>query len=285
MENIDKIKIRELYETKRKRLNFSNAQAAAAAGTKGSTISQVFNGKYPANDEAIYRLLARWTDYDAQGWKLVETVNYRFIHHAILDAKNGSLMYALTGSAGSGKTVAMKQFVQTYPNSFLVRCDEFWTRQQFLQETLTQLGRDHNGQSIGQMMNMITKALLQLDKPVIMFDEADKLNNAVFHLFISLYNRLEDNCGIVLAATSHLNTRFERGLARNLKGYYEMWSRIGRKPVECIAIKAKDVKAICQANGIEDDHQVKLISQESQGDLRRVKRACHKYRLAIESVN
>ncbi|MEZ5195076.1 MAG: AAA family ATPase [Bacteroidales bacterium] len=285
MENIDKNKVKELFEAKRKRLNFSYAQAASAAGTKSSTLSQVFSGKYPANDEGIYKLLAHWVGYDTQGWKLVATINYQFIQRTIMDARQNSHMYALVGSAGSGKTVAQKQFASEYPNSFLIRCDEFWTRQQFLQEVLTQMGRDPNGQSIAQMINMITKVLLQLDRPVLMFDEADKLSNAVFQMFISLYNRLEDNCGIVLTATEHLTRRLEKGLARNLKGYAEMWSRIGRKPVECISAKFRDIKEICQANGFDDEHQIKLIAQESQGDLRRVKRACHKYRLATESVN
>lgn len=285
MENIDKNKVKELFEAKRKRLNFSYAQAASAAGTKSSTLSQVFSGKYAANDEGIYKLLAHWVGYDTQGWKLVETINYQFIQRTIMDARKNAHMYALVGAAGTGKTVAQKQFAGEYPNSFLIRCDEFWTRQQFLQEILTQMGRDPNGQSIAQMINMITKVLLQLDRPVLMFDEADKLSNAVFQMFISLYNRLEDNCGIVLTATEHLTRRLEKGLARNLKGYAEMWSRIGRKPVECIGTKPRDVKNICHANGIDDDHQINLIAQECQGDLRRVKRACHRYRLAVEQTN
>lgn len=285
MENLDKDKIRELYEAKRKRLNFSNAQAAAAAGTKSSTISLVFSGKYKANDAGIYKLLAHWVDFDTQGWKLAPTINYRFIHRTILDAKQNATMYALVGAAGTGKTVAMRQFAGENANSFLIRCDEFWTRQQFLQEILTQMGRDPNGMSIGQMISVITKVVLQLHEPVLMFDEADKLSNPVFQLFISLYNRLEDQCGIIIAATSHLTSRLDKGVKRNRKGYAEIWSRIGRKPVECMGVRAKDIKGVCEANGVTDDHRIKLIAQESEGDLRRVKRACHKYRLAVEQVN
>lgn len=285
MENLDKNKIRELFEAKRKRLNFSYAQAAAAAGTKSSTISQVFAGKYQANDTGIYKLLAHWVDYDTQGWKLVPTINFQFIQRTILDAKKEANMYALVGSAGTGKTVAMRQFAGENPNSFLIRCDEFWTRQQFLSEILMQMGRDPNGQSVSQMIVTITKGILQMHEPVLMFDEADKLSNPVFQLFISLYNRLEDQCGIILAATNHLKIRLDKGVKRNTKGYAEIWSRIGSKPVECIAIKAKDVTKICHINGVLDERRISIIEQESEGDLRRVKRACHKYRLAADQVN
>lgn len=285
MEQSDKFKIKALFESKCKRLGFSIAQGATASGTKSSTISQVFSGKYGANDEAIYKLLANWVDYDTQGWKLVETQNFRFIHRILMDAKQNATMYALVGAAGAGKTVALRQFAAENPNSFLIRCDEFWTRQQFLQEILMQMGRDASGQSISQMINTITRVILQLDHPILKFDEADKLSNAVFQLFISLYNRLEDQCGIILTATHHLTSRLEKGVARNRKGYAEIWSRIGRKPVECVMLKSKDIKAICAANGVIDEHEIGIIEQDCQGDLRRVKRACHKYMLAVESVN
>jgi DNA transposition AAA+ family ATPase len=281
MEQIDKNKIRQLFEEKRARLNFSVSQAATAAGTKSSTLSAVFSGKYGANDEGIYKLLALWVDYDIN-WNMVETAPLRFIHKFNQDAKENSFMYLIIGSAGAGKTGAQRYFAQHNPNSFLIRCDAYWTTQQFLQEIMVQIGRDPGGMNVAQLISMITRVLLQLDKPVLFFDEVDKLSNQCFQLFISLYNRLEDRCGIVLTGAHYMFNRMDKGVKRNSKGYAEIWSRLGRKAIYCPAMKLNDCTAICTANGVQDEHQIKVIFEESDGDIRRVKKSIHAYKKMIE---
>lgn len=280
MEKQVKEKIKELFKAKCKQLELSQGRAAVAAGTKGATISQVFSGKYAANDEAVYRLLARWVGYDAHQWQVVPTVNFKFMTRILDAASMNGQAYMVVGSAGFGKTEAQKHYATTHRNAFHLRCDEFWTKQMFLHELLKQMGKDHGWQSLPEMMQNITNSILQMDNPIIMIDEADKLRNDVLYLFISLYNRLEDHCGLVMCGTDHLSKRIDRGLKFNWKGYHEIFSRVGRKPVELVKTKSADVKAICVANGIVEDQIVQQITHECQGDLRRVKRAVDRQKLA-----
>lgn len=279
MTTADKNQIKQLFIQKCERMGYSQARGAVAAGTKGTTVSQVFSGKYPANDEQVYRLIAKWVDYEPNGWQLAETVNFKFIATVLKDAQQNAHVYAITGTAGSGKTETQKHYTRTNRNVFMLRCDEFWDKKTFLREILTHMGRDYSGHTLAEMMDAITRALLQLDKPLLIIDEADKLSNPVLYLFISLYNRLEGSCGLVITATGHLTVRLKRGLALNRKGYAEIWSRIGRKPVECSQIKPKDVKAICLKNGVTDQNQIQRIIDECEGDLRRVKVGVHRVRL------
>jgi len=283
MTNQDKTTIRALFESKLKALQISRQQAAVMAGTKGSTLSQVFNGKYGADDSAIWRLLARWVGYDEKQWQLAPTVNYKLIHRLLHDAAANGHAFAITGPAGAGKTAAMADYARQHPNVYHLRCDEFWNKQLFLQELLKQMGRDRGWQSLPDMMATVSATLLQQERPLIIIDEADKLRNDVLYLFISLYNRLEDHCGLVMTATGHLTKRLDRGLKFNWKGYAEIWSRIGRKPLPLVRTRAADVKLICRANGLDDELEMARIASECDGDLRRVKREVHRWKLMVRS--
>jgi len=122
---------------------------------------------------------------------------------------------------------------------------------------------------------MVREAIRQLKRRegvLIVLDEADKLSDQVLHFFITIYNKLEDTVGIVLCATQYLKKRIERGAMNNRKGYKEIYSRIGRKFVPMPVVNRGDVKAVCMANGLEDRREIERIIEDSDNDLRRVKR-------------
>ncbi len=279
MNTIDKNKIKEMFQAKCTMMQLSQEKGAVAAGTKGTTVSQVFNGTYPANDDAVYKLLAIWVDYKNLNWNIAETVNYKFISNLLTDAKVNGKVYAIIGDAGCGKTFTMKRFSEKVPNAFMLCCAEYWNRKQFLRELLSKMGREYGGLTVNEMMELAITSLLAMNSPIIMMDEADKLSDQVLYFFITLYNRLEDQCGLIMSATPHLTRRLERGRNTNKKGYAEIWSRINSKPVVCEKTREKDVKAVCIANGIEDMATIKIIFQECEGDLRRVKTGIHRSKL------
>jgi hypothetical protein len=95
------------------------------------------------------------------------------------------------------------------------------------------------------------------------------------YFFITLYNNLEDHCGIVLCATNHLAKRIQRGRKLNKKGYNEIFSRKGRRFIELQGISTADVTAICMANGLTEAGKIREVMEECENDLRRVKRKVH----------
>lgn len=123
------------------------------------------------------------------------------------------------------------------------------------------------------MMETIVDTLKRKESPLIVLDEADKLSDQVLYFFISLYNQLEDHCGIIMTATKYLRARIEKGLRLNRKGYAEIFSRIGRKFVELPLLNSEDVAAVCVANGVSEAKAINGIVDEAEGDLRRVKRS------------
>ena len=120
---------------------------------------------------------------------------------------------------------------------------------------------------------------------LIIFDEADKLPESVFQYFISMYNNLEDRCGVVFLSTDYIKRRISNGLRYGRKGYKEIFSRIGRKYFDLEPTSAQDVYAICTANGITSREDIDKIIKEGDGydfDLRRVKKSVHRMKRVKE---
>lgn len=279
----DKVEIKRLFEEKRKRLELSQEQAATQAGSKGSTVSAVFSGKYGADDTAIYKLLADWVGFNQGELKIVETKNFLLMNETLNEARNSRDMFAIIGEAGYGKTVAQRYYAQENKNCFLIRCEEFWLQGDLLNEILRQLGRSGIYKP-KEAFELIYNTLVTLDKPLLMFDEPDKLKNIVLRTFISMFNRFENKCAITLTGTQYLHDRLKRGKDLNKKGFKELWSRIGGNPIQLHTTSVRDIRKILFENGITDEVEVNKIISESKGDLRAVKRGIQRNKIELATA-
>lgn len=275
MENLKKQQIANALRTYCDRYASQNKAANSLKNVSAATISQMLNGNWELIKDDMWRNVAAQIGYKDEKWAAVETSNYLRMLELLNDVKANSLVMGITGDAGTGKTFACKQYAESNKQVYLLCCNEYWNRKLFLTELLTALGRDYTGFTVGEMMNEAVRVLKMQESPLIILDEADKLSDQVLYFFITLYNQLEDECGIVLCATSHLEKRILRGIKLNKKGYNEIWSRLGRKCVKLKGVTAADVAAICEVNGITDRARVESVIADCESDLRRVKRRVH----------
>lgn len=249
-------------------------------GVSSATISQILNGNTELVADSMWtniekQLRLKLGKRSSQEWQIVQTQDFKLLFGLFSDAQNYANVFGIVGDAGTSKTTAIKEYAADNTNVYSLSCSEFWNKKYFLQELLQAMGRDFSGLTVAEMMNEAINQCLKRDNPLIILDEADKLTDQVLYFFITLYNKLEDNCGIILIATDHLKKRIERGLRINKKGYKEIYSRIGRKFIELKGVSYTDVVQVCQANGIEDNKAIKDIFNDCEGDLRRVKRKVH----------
>lgn len=257
------------------RYESQNKASNSLKGVSSATISQVLNNNWELISDEMWRKIASQIGYAANGETVVETRDFRLITALLTDAQDNSNVFAVTGDAGTGKSLALRNYSVTNKRVYMLQCNEYWNRKMFLMELLSAIGKDYSGYTVGEMMFEAVKSLKTQEAPLVILDEADKLSDQVLYFFITLYNQLEDHCGIVLVATSHLEKRIKRGIKLNKKGYTEIFSRIGRRFIELKGVGSTDVKAICIANGIDDARTIKEIYEDSEGDLRRVKRKIH----------
>lgn len=260
-----------------------NKAANSLKNVSAAMVSQMLNNNWEKISNEMWRNVAAQIGYSDNEWNAVETSDYKLMKRLLTEAQANSLVMAITGNAGSGKSFATRHYMETNNRAFLLCCNEYWNRKLFLQELLAAMGRDYSGSTVGEMMHECVISLKKMDRPIVILDEADKLSDQVLYFFITLYNQLEDHCGIILCATSHLEKRISRGCKLNKKGYNEIYSRIGRKFIKLKGTTARDISSICEANGVLDKEEISDIIQDSESDLRRVKRRIHAVKMAREN--
>ena len=275
MNKLQKEQIKVALEDYCQHKGSQNKAANSLKGVSSAVISKILNYEWDLIADEMWRNIASQIGYTSNEWVVVETRDFQLMNLLLKDAQDFSNVLAVVGDAGSGKSLAVRNYCSTNKRVFNLCCNEYWNRKMFMQELLSAMGRDCSGYTVGEMMCEIIKYLKVMENPLIIMDEADKLSDQVLYFFISLYNSLEGHCGIMMCATDHLEKRIKKGLKLNKKGYKEIYSRLGRKFIQLQGVSSRDISQVCLANGIEDKSKIKEVIEDSEYDLRRVQRKIH----------
>lgn len=282
MKTTEKKQIQEQLITYVARYESQNEAAKSLRSVSAATISQIINNNWELIKDEMWRNIAAQIDFKKSDWEIVKTVDNHLITSLLSDSQITAQVYAVVGSAGTGKSTAIKQYESNNKSAYAILCSPLFRRKQFLQEILLKMGRGKNnsGKSDYELKNEIIDHLKKKENPLIILDEFDKLSPDTMLFFIDFYNKLEGYCGIVMFGTEHLAKHIKRGVLFNKKGYEEIYSRIGRKFVELHGLGYTDCVQICVANGIEDKNLIKQVFEDCEGDIRRIKRKIHAIKMS-----
>ena len=278
--NEQKDEIRGLLQAYVSRYPSQNRAAVSLKGISAGTLSTILNGKYDLiSDEMFLKLRAQIAGRQDDGWQLCPTSVYEELTTLLADAQEFGNVAWVVSAAGSGKTTAAHTYASGHDNAFLICCSEDMRRNDFIREMARATGVNVSDLSIRESLERIVRHLLTLERPLLVFDEGDKLPDTVFYYFITIYNRLEGHCGIIFLSTHYIKRRMEIGLAYNKKGYDEIHSRICRKFVELTPTSEYEVAAVARTNGLTDERTIRAVGKDAAAcgyDLRRVRREVHK---------
>ena len=271
-----KQEIRNSLEKYCERYGSRNSAAQSLKNVSASTVSAVLNGKWEFISDGMWKNIRAQVCDSGNDWQIVETPTFKDVYFVLENAQEEKNVIWLTAPAGSGKTTAAELYRSQNKNVVYVLCDEDMKKSDFANEILRAAGIRVNTQlrSREKIMRLID-VVLEMDNPLIVFDEGDKLSDNILYYFITIYNHLRGKAGIVFLSTSYMQRRMELGLRYEKKGFQELESRIGRKFYEAERPTANDVRAICIANGVTDDATVSEIIKDAAQccfDLRRVDR-------------
>ena len=282
MENIEKKSIVENLKRYVSKYPSQNKAAGSLQGISAGTLSSILNGNWKNISDMMWKKLSdqvKPSSSATHGWNLVEVKSWQEIYYALTDAQKTNNVNWIVGEAGCGKTTTARTYAEQYKEVFYILCSEDIHKGEFVREIAQKIGIRSEGYSIRELWKQILANLIQMDAPLLIFDEADKLIESVFHYFINLYNVLEDRCGVIFMSTDYIERRIRNGLRYEKAGYKEFYSRIGRKYFELEQTSAQDVYSICVANGIQKRDEIDNIIKECETcdfDLRRVKKSIHR---------
>lgn len=245
-----------------------------------ATVINIRKGEWESISDDMWRNVGKQVGWKSGGkWQFVETKSASMLIDLFDDAREYGNVFAVTADPGSGKSFVAEWYENKRENVYVVSCAEYFNRKVFLTQILAKMGKNNTGLSVPEMMDVIIETSLKKELPLLILDEFDKVSDSILYFFITLYNRLEGNMGIVMMATDHLSKRIMKGRKMNKKGYAEIFSRVGRRFITLPSVSDKEVADISKANGISDPQDIHYIYNDSDGDLRRVKRAIHKCRM------
>lgn len=276
--NQQKEAIRDAAAAYAARYSSQNKAVNSLKGISNGTFSTIINRKWENISDTMWLKLQSQV-CDSAGWRICETMAYKSLMLYLRDAQESSNVIWVTGPAGIGKSTAAREYAKSHRDVFFITCSEDMKRTDFLKDLAGVIGVNTAGMKVREILRGIINELLTKEAPLLIFDEGDKLTDSVLYYYISLYNALEDLCGMVFLSTDYIKKRISRGVQNYKKGYDEIDSRICRRFVGLTLVNSNEVAAICRANGLNDDDAIRNVQQEAAGcrnDLRRVKRSIHK---------
>src|SRR5574344_34671 len=111
MESIRKQNIANALRDYCDRYESQNKAAKSLKNVSPATISQMLNGNWDLIKDEMWRNVAAQIGYREEKWEAVETRGFKRLKKYLADAKENSLVMAITGDAGTGKTFAIKNYV------------------------------------------------------------------------------------------------------------------------------------------------------------------------------
>lgn len=261
-----------------KRYPSQNKAANSLKGTSAGTVSSILNGKWDLISDEMWMKVASQLSTSSE-WQLCRTQAFDDLMLFLQDARDESSVMWVTGPAGIGKSTAAETYAKENRNVFVLTCDRSMCNTVFLTELAKTVGIRTAGMNLREKSQAIKKAVVTMEKPLLIFDEADKLKDGVLSNYVDLYNALEDKAGMVFLSTGSVERRILQGVDRGKQGFDELHSRIGRRFVPVSPVSAAEVESICIANGLTGKSAIKTVVSEAHScgnDLRRVKKSIHK---------
>lgn len=269
-------KERIVLQIKQYQLNkeLSQNKLATEIGISPAQLSNVMNEDkwHKVSDEKWQSLANRFLPND---WQILPTSNLTAVKRICEDAQYYSESFFLLEHTGSGKTEGLRQYAKDTPNAYLITCNQLMSRKDLLRAILQTLGITTSGRII-DLMEIVIEHLSRMEKPLLLFDETDKLTDGCLLVLKVIYDRLEFKCGFVNAGTEALEIRVRKNALKDKIGWQELKRRFFQnvKRLKKFNIKdpviANEIQAICEANSITMPSQIETVKNKASnfGDVR-----------------
>lgn len=253
----------------------SQVKIANKAGVSNATISKMINNDWKTIADEMWRKVKIKLRIELD-WVTAETQNLKQLMSYLKEAQKQGISFAVSDDAGVGKSEAYKLYAKLNKNVIYIECKTIWNTKDYMQALVTACGLDDYG-TTKKLSDRFTDYLAELENPIVIIDQIDKLKDGSMDFFIDVYNELSNSCAFCLSGVHAFEKRIRKGVSRDKTGYKEIWSRIGKKFLHLKKITIQDVTSICVANGINDPVEIDQIFFNSDNDLRRVKKDVQNY--------
>ena len=273
-----KIKIREQLRAYCGRFSSLEVAANTLKNVGATTLRNMLNPKFTNISDEMWRSVRAQIGGGGSKseWVYVNTTVVEELRRLMMDTQQEQGFTWAVSPAGSGKTATARMYAKEAKNVFHVQCDSAMSNSAFAIEFARAVGLRVNTQSNARRLMMEScEYLSELESPLVIFDEGDKLKKGTFAFFVAIYNWVNEYAGVLFLSTDRAKKVLGVGLRNDWDGYQEMWSRLGRKFYEVDPNNTNDILHIAMENGVtgeRDLQAVKIDAIAADLDLRRVQK-------------
>lgn len=175
-------------------------------------------------------------------WNTARTDVYKKVESDLQNCKNNSTALILVDECGIGKTYSARSLVRKMKNAFYLDCSQAKNKQQFIRLFAKTIGVDNRGRYIDVKADL-KYALLYMEQPLIVLDEAGDLDYPAFLELKELWNATEGACGWYMMGADGLKAKIERGINHRKVGYREIFDRFNNKYMKAVPVGAENKEA------------------------------------------
>lgn len=180
--------------------------------------------------------------------ELYQTNDLQSVFRQCEFTQNQKFMTGLLADTGMGKTTSLKAYVSTHDNVFMVTVDKTMNAKRLYLKILSVLGVQFDG-NIHDVMLKIAEELNSLENPLLIVDEAGKMNHVMMLYMHDLREYTRDNCGILLAGMPYFKKNLQKFADKEKEGCSEFLRRINIWH-ELEGLSYQETKYICKESGI-----------------------------------
>lgn len=286
-----KQRIIEAMRTARENFGGSDAKFATSLSINAAQYSRVMRGdleKVLSEEKwiTIARILGVGMGTQSN-WKTAKTPVFDFISQQLEKCQSDSLSALLCDMSDIGKTYTALQYQRTHKNVVYIDCSQVKSKQKLIRKIAKSFGVGSTGK-YDEVYEDLVFYLKQLPTPLIILDEAGDLHYEAFLEIKALWNATEGYCGYYMMGADGLKQKIHRAIGNKKVGYTELFSRFGRKYIQCVPdVKEEREKylqitaaMIIKANSKEGTDVQRVLRSACDGDgvpsLRRINKELSK---------
>ena len=258
MQNLELLQeVKKLLNEQTMAKGMSKNKLATYLKVSSATLSNIENEQYNKLSKTMLLKIYRGLAY--KKWKIVRTANFNTVQNICDDARVKNSIVAVMGDTGVGKTIGLTAYYKSNPYTYMVTCKISMNAKEFFGAILESMGISFTGTKY-KMISRIADELNAQDAPLLIIDEASKLNEKALMLLHDLWDSIDNSSGIVLAGVGYFKTNLVKAVQKNKTGMPEFNSRISQwrflnKPTK------RELRKMCEVNGLEDEEQIKRVSR------------------------
>jgi hypothetical protein len=219
------------------------------------------------------------TNEHKEQWNAANTSTSLLLRILFSDSQKYGMPYGIAIGDGFGKTFSAGQYIRdnSEEHTWYIAGNEAHSRRSFLQDLLTVMGIEGTEGTINELLARAKDHFKEVEHPLLVIDDAQKLNHRALQLVVLLSNGLKGHGGIILMGNTGLRERITEGVKSKRPDYGDIYKSIGNRFITHSLLGPNDVEAICRANGVTSDIVIDGIRQKCSNSLKDISALIQSY--------